>query len=281
MNTTLPKFKEMREFPVMSEEEGIPLFFPAVSTAAASAVSSVLAGRWIGQGPCVEEFERCFGNFIEAPGQCISVNSGTSALHMAYVLAGVRPGKKVICPLFTCTATNLAILYAGGIPVFCDVSQDSLNMDIALIERLIDSDTVAISVVDYGGLPCNYRELRSICDKYNLKLISDLAHCIDGKFDGKRVHSYTDFACFSFQAIKTLTTGDGGCLFVSDPKDFESAIKMRWFGIDRKAKQSGTWSNDISHLGFKYHMNDIAASIGLSNLTFIPDLLRKRREIFT
>ena len=140
----------------------------------------------------------------------------------------------MICPLFTCTATNLPILYQNAVPVFCDIAEDNLNISVEKIEDLITSKTRAITVVDYGGLPNNYEKLRKICDDNGLFLISDCAHCIDGKFDGKPVHEWADFTIYSFQAIKTLTTGDGGMLICKNEDFAKKAKRIRWFGIDRR-----------------------------------------------
>lgn len=274
------KKRSMEEFPLLDPEAGLPLFYPSMSDEAGLEVARTLKTRWIGQGPKVDLFEKTFGDFIGAEGRCIAVNSGTSALHLAYSLAGVGAGTKVITPLFTCTATNLPIIYLGGTPVFCDVGTESLNIDVDRIEQMIDDTTIAISIVDYGGVPNDYKRLRDICDAYNLYLIADLAHAVDGTFDGLPAHTYTDFSCYSFQAIKTLTCGDGGCLVVRDHRIVDKARRLRWFGIDRVSKQRGIWENDVKEIGYKFQMNDVSASIGLANLSRLKDFIALRRQIF-
>ena len=273
------KFKAMEEFPLMDIKEGIPLFYPNIPKLAKEYVNSVLSGRWIGQGPLVDKFENSFKNKLNITGYPVAVSSGTSALHLAYSLAGVGRDDEVISPLFTCTATNLPILYNGAKPVFCDVAPDSLNIDIDKIESLITKSTKAISFVDYGGRPNNYKALKDIADKYNLKLIADCAHALDSKWDDLHVSNFVDYTMFSFQAIKTLTTGDGGMLIVKNESDLEIAQRLRWFGIDRSEKQKGTWENDIIELGYKYQMTDIAASIGLAGLEELDKTLSKRNQI--
>lgn len=274
------KKRSMEEFPLLDPEAGLPLFYPSMSDEAGLEVARTLKTRWIGQGPKVDLFEKTFGDFIGAEGRCIAVNSGTSALHLAYSLAGVGAGTKVITPLFTCTATNLPIIYLGGTPVFCDVGTESLNIDVDRIEQMIDDTTIAISIVDYGGVPNDYKRLRDICDAYNLYLIADLAHAVDGTFDGLPAHTYADFSCYSFQAIKTLTCGDGGCLVVRDHRIVDKARRLRWFGIDRVSKQRGIWENDVKEIGYKFQMNDVSASIGLANLSRLKDFIALRRQIF-
>ena len=271
----------MSEFPLIDEKAGIPLFIPYIPKRGIDFVNETLNSRWIGEGPKVPKFETEFAKFIGAPPYCVAVSSGTSALHLAYILSGVAEGDEVICPLFTCTATNLPILYQNAVPVFCDIAEDNLNISVDKIEDLITSKTRAITVVDYGGLPNNYEKLRKICDDNGLFLISDCAHCIDGKFDGKPVHEWADFTIYSFQAIKTLTTGDGGMLICKNEDFAKKAKRIRWFGIDREKKQKGTWENDIFELGYKYHMNDISASLGLAGLLEIKDVLKKRNSLFS
>ena len=270
----------MQEFPIMNPEEGIPLFYPNVPANAAKYVAEVLSTRWIGQGPKVDEFEKRFSDQVVKSAHCVAVNSGTSALHLAYILSGVGEDKEVICPLFTCTATNIPILYQRGKPVFVDVATNSLNMNLLAIEELITAQTVAISVVDYGGLPNNYEFLRNLCDQYGLKLIVDCAHALDTYFNSRHVTEFADYVIYSFQAIKTMTTGDGGMLVVKNKLDYEKAIRIRWFGIDRTEKQQGIWKNDITELGYKYQMTDIAAAIGLASLEELAKAFSTRQMLY-
>lgn len=272
---------QMNEFPLMSETEGLPLFLPWVVEDALKGVSETLKSRWIGQGPKVDLFEKEFQRRFAPNRSCVAVSSGTAALHLAYELAGLTAGDEVVCPLFTCTATNIPLLYKGCIPVFCDVAENSLNVNVSDVEKLITPKTKAIVVVDYGGAPTDYESLRELADRFGLLLIADCAHAIDGRFAGKFVNSHADFTIYSFQAIKTLTTGDGGMLVMSDDNYLlEKARRIRWFGIDRSAKQKGIWQNDIDEIGYKYQMTDISASIGLANLAAIDVNLQARQTNF-
>lgn len=270
----------MQEHSLMDPDQGIPLFYPHVPAKAVEYVSETLSGRWIGQGPKVDRFEKQFNEQVIGRGWSVAVNSGTAALHLAYILAGVEEGSEVLCPLFTCTATNLPILYQKAKPVFVDVAANSLNMDLSALENKISEKTVAICAVDYGGLPNDYVVLRRICDKYKLKLILDCAHAVDTLFDGKHVTCYADYVTYSFQAIKTLTTGDGGMLIVASQEDYDTARRLRWFGIERSKKQKGIWENNISELGYKYQMSDITASIGLASLEELDNIKQTRRKIY-
>lgn len=272
--------KSMNEFPLLSEDEGIPLFYPHIPEGAVREVADTLGGRWIGQGPKVDKFENKFKEIFLKESSALAVGSGTDALHLAYLLAGIRPDDEVLVPVFTCTATNLPLLYIGAKPVFVDIDLETMNVSIDDIKKKITSKTKAIVCVDYGGVPCEYEKLLDICRCNNIKLISDAAHSIGTKFQGLYAAQYADFTIFSFQAIKTLTTGDGGLLAIKDKSLLERGKRLRWFGIDRAAKQGGIWENDIYEIGYKYQMNDLSASIGLAGLSDIANVIEYRNKLF-
>jgi dTDP-4-amino-4,6-dideoxygalactose transaminase len=270
----------MNEFPLMDAKEGnIVLFHPHIPAKAIEAVSGVLQTRWIGQGPRVEEFEQRFSKQFAGGFPAVAVGSGTDALHLAYILAGLQPGDEVISPLFTCTATNIPFLYMGVNVVFADVQPETLNIDPADIRRRITSKTKALVCVHYGGLPCDMDELQSIADEHGLKVIEDAAHALGATYKHRNIGQLSDFTMYSFQAIKNITTGDGGMLVVKDNALLDKAQRVRWFGIDRKAKQEGIWQNDITEIGYKYQMTDIAAALGLSALDEFDEILSYRQTL--
>lgn len=270
----------MNEFPLLSPEEGIPLFYPFIPPEAADSVVNTLQTRWVGQGPKVDQLEVQLASLFSHTSHVVATGSGTDALHLAYLLADVGEDDEVITPVFTCTATNLPILYQKAIPVFADIDPSTFNIDLNDIEHRITPKTKAIVAVDYGGIPCDYPKLRQLADKYGLKLIADCAQSIGATVNGMHVSHYADFVCYSFQAIKTITCGDGGALVISDPLYLEKAKRLRWFGIDRSAKQKGVWENDILEVGYKYQMTDISASILLASLPYLPSLVSHRQKLF-
>ncbi len=272
--------KPMQEMPIMDTHEGIVLFHPNIPKNAAEEINKVLNSRWIGQGPKVEEFEQKFGYKFTFPCTCVAVGSGTDALHLAYLLADLKPGDEVIVPVFTCTATNIPLLYLGVKIIFADIDQN-LNIDVKHVERLITPKTKAIVCVPYGGLPCDMDELWAMGKKHNLFIIEDAAHAIGAKYKGNYTGSQSDFTMFSFQAIKHITTGDGGMLVIKDPKLVEKAKRLRWFGIDRSSKQKGIWENDITEIGYKYQMTDLGAALGLAALAEFDEHLAHRQHIFS
>jgi len=274
------KNNPMNEFPLMDTDEGIVLFHPHIPKNVKQHVSEVLSTRWLGQGPKVLEFEKQFTQKYGKNGASVAVGSGTDALHLAYMFCDLKPGDEVIVPLFTCTATNIPLLYMGVTIRFADVQSNTFNIDPKAVESLITSKTKAIVCVHYGGLPCDMDELQAIASKHNIPIIEDAAHALGATYKGKIVGEMSDFTMFSFQAIKHITTGDGGMLIVKNQQLKEKADRIRWFGIDRSSKQKGIWENDITEIGYKYQMTDIAAAMGLEGLAEIDEVLVHRRRLF-
>lgn len=249
----------------------IVLMRPYVPESAIEAVSAVLRSRWIGQGPKVEEFERRFSAAFDRP--ALAVGSCTDALHLAYIMAGIGPGDEVIAPLFTCTATNIPLLYQGAKIRFADVAPGSLNVDPHAVAAMVNDRTKAIVVVHYGGATLPLGGLMNAAVGSGIPIIEDCAQAL-----GAPDIAYCDYACFSFQAVKHVTTGDGGMLLL--PKEqAQEARRRRWFGIDRQAKLNGTWANDISELGYKYQMTDIGAAMGLAGLDVLELQVDWRRGL--
>jgi perosamine synthetase len=253
---------------MMPDSQPIVLMHPYVPESAIAAVSSVLRSRWIGQGPRVEEFERRFS--VRFGRAAVAVGSGTDALHLAYVLAGIQPGDEVIAPLFTCTATNIPLLWMGVKIRFADVAPDSLNVDMEAVSRMVNERTKAVIAVHYGGAaPKNWMWR----DAFAIPVIEDVAQALGSERIG-----WADYSCFSFQAVKHVTTGDGGMLLLPNAQRAE-ACRRRWFGIDREAKLRGIWANDISEVGYKYQMTDVGAAMGIAGLESLDRQIRYRRHL--
>ena len=242
---------------------------PYVPPEAITAVSAVLRTRWIGQGPKVEEFEQAFASRC-CGRSAVAVGSGTDALHLAYTLAGINPGDEVLAPLFTCTATNLPLLWMGAKIRFVDVARGSLNVDLRQMSTMVTERTKAAVIVHYAG-----SSVRNYADGWgpDLPLIEDAAQALGAEWLGR-----ADYSTFSFQAVKHVTTGDGGMVLVPDDKTGE-ARRRRWFGIDREAKLAGIWANDITEIGYKYQMTDIAAAMGLAGMQKLTEQMICRRRL--
>jgi dTDP-4-amino-4,6-dideoxygalactose transaminase len=267
----------------LEEVNVIPLFYPPKQDVKGmiGELRDTLKSRWWGQGPKVEKFQKEFGRMFGHK-YCVFVNSGTAALHLAYVLAGVGPGDEVIVPVLTCTATCHPILLLGAKTVFADIRTDTLTMDPDDVERKITDKTKAIVVVHFGGLVEDVSKFRRLSRKFNIPIIEDGAQALDANKIG-----HGDYTCYSFQAIKHLTTGDGGMLVVKKASDFSRAKRLRWFDIDREAKANRKWQAwdrrgitfDQEVPGYKYHGNDIAASIGLAALKTVRKSIAHRRKL--
>lgn len=233
------------------------------------AVGDVLMSSYIGQGPKIDLFESEFGEFIGTDRDVLSVNSCTSALDLSLHLIGVKPGDEVLTTPITCTATNTVIVNRGAIPVWCDVDPMTGLIDPVDVRSKITSKTKAIMAVNWGGLPADYSHLKA----FGLPVIEDAAHgpmTIESRNHG-------DYVCWSTQAIKFLTTGDGGMLLA--PKDqIERARLLRWYGLDRRSSQSFRCEQNIKEAGYKYHMNDICAAIGLENIKHLEVILLSHKR---
>jgi perosamine synthetase len=259
----------------------IDFFKPYVNERACELVAKTLRSGWIGEGAQVLEFESRIGRLVKSA-YPVCVNSGTAALHLALVLAGVGRGDEVITSAQTMLATSQSILACGAVPVFADVQYYTGNLDPADILKRIGQRTKAILAVDWGGYPCDYDELNSISRQNGIVLIEDAAHALGAVYKGQPIGAVCSYTCFSFQAIKHITTGDGGLVCVPTAETFERAKRLRWFGIDRAKRQPSILGEpiwDVSELGYKYHMNDISASIGLGNLEDWDFIFSRRQRI--
>jgi dTDP-4-amino-4,6-dideoxygalactose transaminase len=270
------------DMPLMATAPGnIVLFHPFVPDEARSEVLDTLSTRWIGQGPKVASFEKLFTE-MEADGRpSIAVGSGTDALHLAYRLCGLDEKSEVIAPVFTCTATNIPFLYERARIRFVDIEATSLNIDVSAIEPNINERTKAIVVVHFGGYPCNLDELSRIEKQYGIPVIQDGAQAFGLRWRSHPMAHWSRFTTYSFQAIKHITTGDGGILTINtrDPEIVKAARRIRWFGIDREKKQGGIWENDIVEVGYKYQMTDLGACVGLAGLRQSDRVMAHRRRL--
>ena len=259
--------------------ENIVLFHPHVPKNAAAKVAEVLSTRWIGQGPKVDEFEGKFSDMFCEGNSALAVGSGTDALHLAYLMAGIKSGDEVVVPVFTCTATNLPLLYIGAKVKFVDVDPKTLNINVEHLRATVSEKTKAIVVVHYAGYPCDMDEIHEIAQSFGIPVIEDAAHAVGASYKGKPVGAISDYTMFSFQAIKHITTADGGLITFKDASQAALGKRLRWFGIDRRSKQLGIWENDIKEVGYKYQMTDIGAAMGLAALEEFDITLSHRQAL--
>lgn len=249
----------------------VKLFKPYMSWRARWYALKVLLSDQLAEGEWVKKFEHEFSKKFGLV-HVVAVNSGTSALELAYDLAGIGSGDEVITPVLTCTATNLPLVRRHARIVFADIDYD-LNINIEDVKKKITKKTKAIVFVHFGGNNRGLAELRRLCTARKIALIEDAAQAVGSDYWGKG-----DYVAVSLQATKTLTSGDGGFLVTRTKKDYDKARRLRWFGYDRDLKHK-LGDTDITEAGYKYHMNNITAAIGLGNLRSLDYALEKRRKL--
>lgn len=274
--------KNFTDYPLLeSRKKTYPLFYPYISKSSIKSIASVLKTRWIGQGPLVDKFEIMFSKKFNKKIDTVAVGSGTDALHLAYILSNIKENDEVICPVFTCTATNIPLLYLKAKIKFVDIDPKTMNISIDHLKKIVSKKTKAVVFVNYGGIPCELDKLNILKKKYGFKLIQDAAQSLGSKYGSKDISDFADFTIYSFQAIKHITSGDGGLLAFKKNKNLlDKARRVRWFGIDRIKKQGGTWENDIKEIGYKYQMTDLGARLLIDSLKDFDAILNHRKKIF-
>jgi perosamine synthetase len=256
-------------------------FHTHVSERAIQLAEETLRSGFLSEGKRVHQFEEELTRLLGLPNP-VAVNSGTSALHLALEVAGVSQGDEVILPPQTFIASGLAILMCNATPVFADVQPRTGNIDPASIRAHVTPRTKAIMPVHWAGYPCDMDEINAVAGEHGLAVVEDAAHALGATYKGRPVGSLSRFTAFSFQAIKHVTTGDGGLVCCLDDADFRELRRRRWFGIDRERDQPsilGERIYDLDVVGYKYHLNDLAAAVGLGNLPDLAANLARHREI--
>ena len=248
-------------------------------------VIKVLKSDWLTQGPKIKEFEGALCDYTGAK-YAVAVSSGTSALHIACLAAGIKRGDEVITSPITFVASANCILYCGGKPVFADIQKDTVNIDPEEIKKKISPNTKAIIPVHFAGHPCDLEEISLIAQKHNLLVIEDAAHALGAEYKNTKIGSckYSDMAIFSFHPVKSITTGEGGAILTNNEEIFKKLLIFRNHGIAKEKaelmnKNEGPWFYEMHELGFNYRITDIQATLGISQLKKINSFISDRREI--
>jgi perosamine synthetase len=267
----------------MSHVRNIPVARPSIGADEENAVVAALRSGWVAQGPKVAEFERAFAEYVGAA-QAVAVSSCTTALHLALIAGGVKPGDEVLCPSLSFIATANCIVYAGAKPVFVDIDPTTYNLDPGYIERAITPRTKAILVVHQIGLPAPLHEISEIARRHGLLIVEDAACAIGAEYMGHRIGlPYSTMACFSFHPRKVLTTGEGGMITTADDNLGARLRRLRQHAMsvsDLTRHNSSTVVNEsYGEIGYNYRMTDMQAALGLVQLRRLDDMLAKRREL--
>ncbi len=263
-------------------EKFLPVSLPQIDQEEIDEVVDSMKSGWITTGPKVMKFEEKFQDYFNVP-HAVALNSGTAALHISYLTAGIGPGDEVITTPMTFAATVSMIMLAGAKPVLVDIDSATLNLDPNLIEKAITLKTKAIVPVHFGGLPCDMDAINAIAKKHNLKVIEDAAHAVGSEYKGKKIGQISPFTCFSFHPMKNLTTAEGGMVIAHSEEDAEQLRLLRFHGIDKDAwkryEKKGSARYGVHQLGFKYNMLDLQAAIGLHQLDKLAQFNHRRAEL--
>lgn len=256
----------------------IPLLKVYMPETASNEIKEVLSSGFVSTGTKTDEFETEFGALIGNP-NVVAVNCCSSAIMLALHMAGIKPGDDVISTPLTCLSVNESLLHTGANIIWADIDPETGNISPASIRTGITDKTKAILYSHWVGRLADIGDINRIASEYNLKTIEDAASALGGEYDGKPVGTHSDYVTFSFQAVKQITTGDGGALAVRTKAECDRAVLLRNHGNDRHAKRTPlTLGFDVYEAGWKYQMNDIAATLGLCQLKLFPEIKKIHRR---
>jgi dTDP-4-amino-4,6-dideoxygalactose transaminase len=261
----------------------LPVFAPHIAVDTVKAIVDALHVGWLGMGASTQQLERNLGEYLGVGDRrVIATNTGTSALHLALLVAGVGPGDEVITPSFNFVADHQAILACGATPVLCDITDDDLGPDPQSVASLIGPKTKAIIPLHFAGIPCRIAELRALAREHRLRVVEDATHALGSRVGGHLVGSDGDLTCLSFDPVKIITSIDGGAVILPSKDDAPTAQQIRLLGIDKdtieRYKNQRAWEYDVIREGFRYHLTNINAAIGLSQLARIDEFIASRQR---
>jgi dTDP-4-amino-4,6-dideoxygalactose transaminase len=263
--------------------EKIPVFKPLIEAEEFEASRKALELGWLGMGSYVGEFEQQLKQYLHAGDRHVAaVSTGHASIHLGLLAMGVGPGDEVITPSFNNAADFQAILATGAEPVFCDINEDSLCIDLDKAEAVISPRTKAIIVMDYDCVLCDHDRVAELARAHNLRVLHDASHSFGSKSDGRMVGSFSDVTTFSFDPVKTITCIDGGALVVRSEEELARVHEMRLIGMGQPATvmytNSRAWTYDMRTIGFRYHMANLHAAIGLAQLAKMDVISESRNS---
>jgi dTDP-4-amino-4,6-dideoxygalactose transaminase len=246
-----------------------------------SAVMKVLDNEYLGMGVEVQKFEEELASFFGRPAVCVS--TGTAALHLALQAVGIKNGDEVLVQSLTYVASFQAISATGATPIACDVNPETLCLDLRDARKKLTKNTKAIMPVHYSGGVGELKQIYAFADKYGLRVIEDAAHAFGTQYMGTKVGGFGDIACFSFDGIKNITSGEGGCVVSEDKAILERVRNARLLGVEKDTENrylgKRSWNFDVNSQGWRYHMSDIMASIGIQQLKRFDAFAKKRQSL--
>ena len=254
------------------------------------AVVKVMKGDWLTQGPSVEEFEKNLNSYFGSKYTC-AVSNGTAALHLTGLALGWQPGNIIITTPITFLATANCIVYTGATPDFVDINSKTYTLDPDLVEfkikkyRSEGKIVKAIIGVDFAGHPCDWKSLRKIADKYDLRLINDNCHALGSRYNGEKEYAlkYADIITQSYHPVKNFTTGEGGAILTNDANIDKKVRLLRSHGMTKDVKHmknnDGPWYYEMNYLGFNYRITDFQCALGINQLKRLDQFVKRRNQI--
>ena len=264
--------------------EKIPVFLPHIDKEMRKHLENALDVGWLGMGASTKEFEEKIEEFLDLKNRyAITTNTGTSALHLALKIANIGIGDEVITTSFNYVADHQAIKMSGAKVVMCDIVEKNLGIDTVKAESLITKKTKAIIPLHFAGIPCDHNQVYKLAKKYGLRVIEDATHAFGTLSNGKKIGSFGDITCFSFDPVKIITSIDGGCVIVNNQKDLKRAQRFRLLGVDKdtteRYKNKRAWDYDVVSEGYRYHLTNIMASVGISQIKNIKKFINSRQKV--
>jgi dTDP-4-amino-4,6-dideoxygalactose transaminase len=267
----------------MQISEVIPVFKPLLEEAEFDACRLALENGWLGMGSFVGDFEQAIADSIGTNRHVVAVSTGHAALHLTLMLMGLQPGDEVITPSFNNIADLQAIRATGAEPVFCDIDPRTLCIDTDSAEALISPRTKAIIAMDYAFHFCDHEKVAELAQRYHLRVLHDAAHSFGSSYKDNKIGSFSDVTIFSFDPVKNITTIDGGAIIVKTAEEAQWLREARLIGMGQPAEvmyqDQRAWTYDVQRLGFRYHMANLHAALGLSQIRKLDLIRASRRQV--
>jgi dTDP-4-amino-4,6-dideoxygalactose transaminase len=265
----------------MMRNSFLPYCLPSIGEEEIAEVTDSLRSGWVTTGPKVKRFEQEFAAYVGAK-HALAVNSCTAALHTSLAALDIGPGDEVIVPTLTFCATANVVVHLGATPVIVDVDQN-FQISFEAVLRAVGPRTKAIIPVHYGGQACSLQEILTLADSHGIPVVEDAAHAVGADYAGKKIGSHGRAVCFSFYAIKNMTTAEGGMITTNDDTLARRLLSLSLHGMSRDSwtryTEAGSWYYEVLEPGYKYNMSDIQAALGIHQLRRLDGFVLRRQEI--